>query len=100
MAFAFVNSTSLRANAGIAASTWSLALANSSLVAGAGVVVGFNLASTVESVSTVTDNTTNVYKLILRSPGTKTRGGELWYCQNINEASTRLSVTLTGNSSG
>jgi hypothetical protein len=101
MAFTFANSITVRrGGAGVSESTWSLPSTAYAPIAGAGLVVGFNLASTVDTVSTVTDNTTNVFKLIARAPAEKTRSAELWYCSNIDSASTRISVTLSGNSSG
>lgn len=100
MAFTFVSGVTVRANAGTAASTWSLATSTFVLVAGAGLVLGLNIASTSVDASTITDAAGNVWRLAARAPGTKTRGGELWYASNINETSTRISIALSGNSTG
>lgn len=97
MAITFLNSTA--ATIGTAASTWSIQ-PHSSIEGGAGWAVGIGLASTSVSVSTITDNTTNVFLKAIAAGATKTVGAELWYCSNLSSASTRISVTLSGNSSG
>lgn len=97
MAITFLNSTA--ATIATAASTWSIQ-PNSSIEGGAGFVLGFGLASTAVSVSTVTDNAGNVYRRAVAAPGTKVVGAEMWYATNISSASTRISVTLSGNSTG
>ena len=99
MPITFVNST-----AGIITaanqSTWSLAT-HSSRLGGAAFMVGLGLGSSAVTVSAVTDNTTNTYLLAIRRPTPKPAvGTELWYVTNISSASTRVSVTLSGNSSG
>lgn len=98
MAITFVNSTAL--TFGTAASTWSIP-PHSSKLGGSAFIVGLGLASTVVTISTVTDNTTNLYRrAVSRTASTKAAGAELWYATGISSLSTRLSVTLSGNSSG
>lgn len=97
MAIAFINSTAL--TFGTAASTWSIPT-HSSKSGGAAFIVGLGPASTAVTISTVTDNTTNVYQLAVRRLSPLPAGAELWYVTNISSASTRISVTLSGNSSG
>lgn len=92
----FVNSTAL--TIGTAASTWSIPT-NSSIEGGAAFVVGLGPSSGV-TVSTITDNTTNVYRLAARCPSPRPAGAELWWTAGISSASTRISVTLSGASSG
>lgn len=97
MAIAFINSTSL--TIGTAASTWSIPT-NSSLLGGAAFIVGIGAASTAVTVSTVTDNVGSLYLLAVRSPATKSAHAEIWYATNCSSLSTRISVTLSGASSG
>ena len=98
MAILFVNSTA--GTRATAASTWSMAT-HSSKAGGAAFIVGLGPASSAVTISTVTDNTTNVYRLAVRCLTPKpAAGAELWYATNISSASTRISVTLSGNSSG
>ena len=98
MAIAFINSTAL--TIGTAASTWSIPT-HSSRAGGAAFIVGLGPASSAVTVSTVTDNTTNVYRLAVRQGTPKpAASAELWYVSAISSASTRVSVTLSGNSSG
>lgn len=98
MAIAFVNSTAM--TYGTAASTWSIPT-HTSIAGGAAFVVGLGPASSAVTVSTVTDNTTNVYKLAVRRDSPKpAASAELWYVANISSLSTRISVTLSGTSSG
>ena len=94
----FVNSTAL--TFATAASTWSIAT-HSSKVGGAAFVVGLGPASSAVTVSTVTDNAGNTYLLAARALSPiPAASAELWYATNISSASTRISVTLSGNSSG
>lgn len=98
MAIAFVNSTAL--TIGTAASTWSIPT-HSSKAGGAAFIVGLGPASSAVTVSTITDNAGNVYKLAVRRDTPKpAASAELWYASNISSASTRVSVTLSGTSSG
>lgn len=94
----FVNSTAL--TIATAASTWSIPT-HSSRVGGAAFLVGLCPASSAVTVSTVTDNIGNTYTLAARAESPKpAAGAELWYATNISSASTRVSVTLSGLSSG
>lgn len=94
----FVNSTA--ATIATAASTWSIAT-HSSRVGGAAFVVGLGPASSAVTISTVTDNAGNTYLLAARAlTPIPAASAELWYATNISSASTRISVTLSGNSSG
>ena len=99
MAVTFVSSTGL--TIGASASTWSLPFA-SSMTDGAAILVGIGLASSVVTVSTVTDNTTNLYQLAVRlGAGPKPPDNvEIWYSLSISSLSTRISVTLSATSSG
>ena len=98
MAITFINSTDLQLTA--AASTWSIPT-HSSMSGGATFVVALGLASSAVTISTVTDNTTNLYRIAIARPTPKPTGGaELWYSSPISSASTRVSVTLSANSSG
>jgi hypothetical protein len=98
MAIAFVSSTS--ATIGTAASTWSIQMP-ATPTGGAGLVLGLGPASSAVTISAVSDNTTNVWKLAVERDTPKpAAGAALWYCTNISSASTRVSVTLSGNSSG
>lgn len=97
MAITFINSTGR--DIATAASTWSIQ-PNSSIEGGAGLVLGLGFGSSAVSVSTVTDNTTNVWKLATAVPSSRPGGAELWYCTNLSSLSTRVSVTLSGASSG
>lgn len=97
MAITFLNSTG--ATIATAASTWSI-VPHSSLEGGAGLVLGFGMASTSVSVSTVTDNTTTVWRRAVAAPATRPVAVELWYATNLSSLSTRISATLSGNSSG
>lgn len=91
--------TSGGATIGTAASTWSLATP-SSKVGGGAFIVGIGPASSAVTVSTVTDNTTNVYLKAVARASTAAARAELWYCNQISSASTRISVTLSANASG
>jgi len=83
------------------ASTWSIVTGGSSMAAGSAVVLGLGVASSVVTISTITDNTTNVYLLAVRRlTPLPACGAELWYCQGYSTASTRISVTLSATSSG
>lgn len=84
---------------GTAASTWSL-VAPTTKVGGGAFIVGLGPASSVVTISTVTDNTTNVYRKAIARASTAIASAELWYCNGISSASTRISVTLSGNASG
>jgi hypothetical protein len=97
MAVTFINSTG--ANIATAASTWSIPT-HSSRVGGAAMVLGLGFGSSAVSVSTVTDNAGNVWKLAVAVPGNRPGGAELWYATNLSSNSTRVSVTLSGASSG
>src|SRR3990167_1827510 len=98
MAIAFINSTGLRI-AG-SASTWSIPT-HSSLEGGAALFVGLGLASSAVTVTGVTDNAGNVFSLaVARGTAKPAAGAELWYALNCSSASTRVSITLSGNSSG
>lgn len=97
MAITFLNSTG--AQIATAASTWSI-VPHSSLEGGAGLVLGFGMASTSVSVSTVTDNTTTVWRRAVAMGSTRPVSVELWYATNLSSLSTRISATLSGNSSG
>ncbi len=97
MAIAYVNSTA--GTMATAASTWSIAT-HSSRVGGAAYIVGIGLASTTVTVTAMTDNTTNVYALAKRKGAGKPQGVELWYSPACSSLSTRVSVTLSGASSG
>lgn len=98
MAITFINSTAL--TIGTAASTWSIPT-HSSKLGGAAFIVGLGPASSAVTISTITDNTTNVYRLAVRRDSPKpAASAELWYATAISSASTRVSVTLSGNSSG
>ncbi len=101
MAITFINSTGASISA--AASTWSLAInvAGSTLQGGAALVVGLGPASSAVTVSAVTDNTTNVYRrAVQRATPKPAASAELWWASAISSASTRISVTLSGASSG
>ena len=99
MAITFINSTALAITAGTA-STWSI-LTHSSRMGGAAFIVGLGPASSAVTVSTITDNAGNVYRRgVARATPKPAAGAELWYAPNISSASTRVSVTLSGNSSG
>ena len=99
MPITFLASTSARV--GAAASTWSIAI-TFALTGGETIIVGVGPASSVVSVSTMTDNTTNVYRLAVRAPRTigTSAGAELWYATGISSASTRISITNSATSSG
>jgi hypothetical protein len=98
MAITFINSTALTLTA--AASTWSIPT-HSSRHGGAAFVVGIGPASSAVTVSTITDNTTNIYRRAVARGTPKPAGGaELWYTTNLSSASTRIFVTLSGASSG
>ena len=98
MAITFVNSTAL--TIATAASTWSIATA-SSRHGSALFVLGLGPASSAVKASAVTDNTTNVWQLAARAgPGKPAAGAELWFARNLSSASTRVSVTWSGATSG
>ncbi len=98
MAIVVLNSTG--ANITAAASTWSI-VPHSSIEGGAAFIVGLGFASTAVSVSTITDNTTNVYLRASQCPSPKTgAGAELWWTPSISSACTRVSITLDTTSSG
>lgn len=98
MAIEFINSTA--GTIGTAASTWSI-VPHSSIEGGAAWFVGIGVGSTSVIVSTVTDNAGNVYRLAVRRPNPRPNAGaEIWYATNISTLSTRVSITLSGNSSG
>jgi hypothetical protein len=99
MAITFLNSTGLLITVGNQ-STWSIPT-HSSRLGGAAFVVGVGLASSVVTVSAMMDNAGNAYALAVRAvTPLPAAGAELWYATNISSASTRVSVTLSGNSSG
>lgn len=86
---------------GTAASTWSIPIGASSMVGGGLMVIGVGVGTSGVTVSTITDNTTNVYlKAVARGSPRPTAGAELWYANGFSTASTRVSVTLSGNDSG
>ena len=94
----FVNT--IAATIGTAASTWSIAT-HSSKAGGAAFIVGVGVGSSAVTVSTMADNTTNVYlRAIVAATPRPVAGAELWYTRNISSASTRVSVTLSGSASG
>ena len=98
MAISFISSTSARI--ATSASTWSIQLP-ATPTGGAGMVLGLGPASSAVTVSTVTDNTTNVWRLAVRRNTPKpAAGAELWYCSGFSSLSTRVSVTLSAGSSG
>lgn len=98
MAITFLNSTG--ATIGTAASTWSI-VPHSSREGGAGLVIGIGLGSSAESVSTITDAPAgNVWHRAVAVASPRPRGVELWYATNTSSNSTRISITLSGNSSG
>jgi hypothetical protein len=93
--------TSGGATVATAASTWSFVPGGSSMVAGSAIIVGVGVGSSVVTVSTMTDNTTNLYlKAIARGSPKPAAGAELWYALGYSTASTRVSVTLSGSASG
>lgn len=82
------------------ASTWSLA-APANLEGGGAIIIGIGVASSAVTVSTVTDNTTNVYlKAVARGTPRPVAGAELWYVNRCSSLSTRISITLSATSSG
>lgn len=82
------------------ASTWSLACP-ANLSGGSAFIIGIGVASSAVTVSTITDNTTNVYlKAVARGTPRPVAGAELWYCNQCSSASTRISITLSATSSG
>lgn len=98
MAIAVINSTGRDITA--AASTWSI-VPHSSIEGGAAFVVGIGLASTAAVVSTITDNTTNVYLRAAQCPTPKVgAGAELWWTPSLSSGCTRISITLDAASSG
>lgn len=98
MAIAFINSTALTFSA--SASTWSIPT-HSSIEGGAAFVVGVGPASSGVTVTGMTDNAGNLYQLaVARGTPRPVAGAELWYCSNLSSLSTRISVTLSGTSSG
>ena len=98
MAIAFVNSTG--ATIATAASTWSIPV-QTGLTGGGALIVGIGPASSAVTVSTVTDNTTNTYQLAIeRATPKPAAGASLWYVSGISSLSTRISITLSGASSG
>ena len=98
MAIAFINSTGR--TIGTAASTWSIPT-HSSREGGAALFVGLGLASSAVTITGVTDNSGNAYALAMRRGTAKpAAGAELWYATNCSSASTRVSITLSGASSG
>jgi hypothetical protein len=93
--------TSGGATIGTAASTWSFVPGGSSMTAGSAIIVGVGVGSSVVTVSTMTDNTTNLYKkAVARGSPLPAAGAELWYAFGYSTASTRVSVTLSGSASG
>jgi hypothetical protein len=71
------------------------------MTAGSAIIVGVGVGSSAVTVSTMTDNTTNVYKkAIARGSPLPAAGAELWYALGYSTASTRVSVTLSGSASG
>lgn len=95
------NLTSTGRTVATAASTWSIVPPSTSMIPGGNVILGFGCASTAVTISTVTDNTTNVYlKAVAHGTPRSTDGAEIWYCQGYSTASTRISMTLSGLSSG
>lgn len=98
MAITFTNSTGLTITA--AASTWSIA-PPVLIHGGQAFVLGLGPASSAVTVSTITDNTTNVYHRAVACPSPRpAAGAEIWYTTNLSSASTRISITLSGASSG
>ncbi len=98
MAITFINSTAL--TIGTAASTWSIPT-HSSRLGGSAFVVGLGPASSAVTISAVSDNTTNTYLLAKRAvTPIPAASAELWYATGISSLSTRVSITLSGNSSG
>lgn len=97
--FTFIGGTG--ATVGSAASTWSI-VPPSTQVGGGAMVVGVGPASSGVTVSTMTDNTTNVYKraVVRGTPKPAGAASELWYATGWSSLSTRISITLSGNSSG
>jgi hypothetical protein len=97
MAILFVNSTG--ANVTASASTWSLALPAVTL--GNALVIGIGVGSSSVQVSTVTDNAGSLYVRAARAVSPRpVAGAEIWYATNVSNTSTRVSVTLSANSSG
>ena len=93
--------TSNGVTVGTAASTWSMVPGGSSMLGGGAIVVGIGVGSSAVTVSTITDNTTNLYlKAIARGSPLPAAGAELWYAMGYSTASTRISVTLSGSASG
>lgn len=99
MAITFINSTGL--TIGTAASTWSIATP-SSMHGGAMFAVVIGTASSLVTIASMTDNTTNVYQVAVsrNGLGPANVGVHLWYCMNGSSLSTRISVTLSTTSSG
>ena len=98
MAITFLNSTG--ATIATAASTWSI-VPHSSLEGGAGLVLGIGMASSGQSVSTVTDAPAgNVWRRAVAVPTTRPVAVEMWYATGTSSNSTRISITLSGASSG
>ena len=84
-----------------AQSTWSF-IPPSTLEGGGAFVVPVQIGSTTATVSTITDNAGNTFKLAVRG-GTPIPTGcsaEIWYALNISSGSTRISLTMSGLSTG
>lgn len=96
MAISFVNSTGL--TIGTAASTWSIPV-QTGLTGGGALVVGIG-CNTGVTVTAVTDNTANVYSSVVRANAPSTSSADLYFANVISSASTRISISLSGNSSG
>jgi hypothetical protein len=96
MAITFQNSTGGTIATG--ASTWSLAM-QTGLTAGGALIVGIG-CNTGVTVNAVTDNIGNTYSSCVRANGPSTSSAELWFTNGISTLSTRVSITLSGASSG
>lgn len=97
MPIAFINSTTASAASG---STWTLPT-HSWRVGGAAFIVCLNPASSAVTVSTITDNTTNIYRKAVAVGSPKPAvSAEIWYATNISSASTGISVLWSAASSG
>lgn len=87
---------------GTAASTWSMLSSQMQLTAGGALIVGFGLGSSAVTITNVTDNVGNAFSLAVArgTPKPSSCGAEIWYANGITAGTTRISVTLSGNSSG
>jgi len=98
MAIAFINSTT---GPRATAQTTHSIVPHSSREGGAAFMIGMGLASSDVTVSTITDNVGNLYlRAVARGTPKPAAGAELWYATNISSGSTRIDITLSGNSSG